>query len=187
MSRPITEHISDLPHASLNRSAREAVGFANMVEAVLNDLAHIDAHGLNRVEPGEGNDSKNQLQCYWTDITRADLDRCITRITTLARLGARVNVEDIASVESAMRASMAALRTLDIDLWRKFEQEGSQILSGPEAAQVETDGYAHSKSAKGHSTVIRNDETALEYTRKHKSAHRYMYGGAYLSERDMRA
>jgi hypothetical protein len=181
------EHASDLPHATLNRSAREAAGYANFVEAILSDLAHIEAHGLTRIEPGEGNDSKNQLQCYSTDIKPSMLARRVERIFTLARLGSKVNVEDLPTIEAAMRAAVSALRTLDIDLWRKFEQEGAQILSGPEAAQVETDGYAHSESRKGHSTVIRYDETALHYAKQHKSAHPYMHATAYLSERDMRA
>lgn len=181
------EHVSDLPHATLNRSAREAAGFANFCEAILSDLAHIEAHGLTRVEPGSGNDSKNQLQCYATDISARELASRVERVFTLARLGSKVHEDDLPKIEAAMRASMAALRTLDADLWAHFSAQGSQLLTGPEAAQVETDGYAWSSSNKGHSTVIRHDKTAQANERSHKSTHRYLSGGAYLSERDMRA
>ena len=187
MSRPIAERTTDLPHASLNRLCREAAGYANFVEAILSDLAHIDAEGLRRVDPGTGNDSKNQLQCYATDIDARILAQRINRLFTLARLGARVDVEDLPTVEAAGEAAMAAIRTLDADLWQTFCQQGSQLLTGPEAAQIETDGYAWSSSDKGHSTVIRYDETAQGNERSHKSTHRYLSGGAYLSERDMRA
>lgn len=185
MSRPTEELLTDLPHATLNRSAREAAGYANFVESILSDLAHIEAEGLRRIDPGTGNDSKNQLQCYATDISPRMLSARVERVFTLARLGSHVSTDDLPKVEAAMRAAMAALRTLDTELWAKFAQKGAQLLTGPDAAQIETDGYAWSSSDKGHSTVIRYDDSAQGHDKAHKSAHRYLHASAYLSERDM--
>lgn len=180
----MTAH-SDLPQGECNMRLRIATSFERFASAIIADNDYCRANGVKMIEPGTGNDSKNQLQVFETTLSIGRLTTTVERVRVLARLAARVSTDDIGTVERACEAALAQVKLLDANLWAHFESEGAQHLGGVEAAQLETDGFAWTASQKGHATEIRYREDVAPNEAAHKSTHAYLAQTAYLSERDM--
>lgn len=187
--------ITDLPHAAVNATLRCAIGFDRFVSAVIADNRHASQHGLTVIDAysspnGREGDCSAKIKTFPTTATRADYAPLIGRIRTLAVLAGRVTKlascdDDMPVIDRAARATFAQMSMIDGDLWRAFVASEKAHLDGPAAAILDTDGFAWTASRKGHATTIRNDASATNYVKSHKSSHYYLDGGASLSERDM--
>lgn len=182
--------MTDLPHATCNAGARVADAFLRFAQTVIADNLHARQHGLKIVDAyvnpdGREGDGSAKVKTFPTDLIVPTVFEAVERVKVLARLAARASADDQPTIERAMRASMAKLASLDSELWSAWVASEKAHMSGPDAAILEIDGFAWSSSRKGHSTVIRNDDSAQGYTRQHKASHAYLSTDGYVSEDDM--
>ena len=186
----LADDAASLPWESVNAAARVADAFLRFAETVIADNLHAKRHGLKIVDAyvnpdGREGDGSAKVKTYPTDLIVPEVFEAAQRVKTLARLAARCDRDDIPTVDKAARAALAALSMLDADLWGAWVASEKAHMSGPEAAILEIDGFAWTASRKGHSTVIRNDDTAQNYSKAHKASHAYLSADGYVSEDDM--
>ena len=155
-----------------------------------------DAYG-----PGLDEVVMRAIKTYTTHVTRDDMRPIMRAVSAYCALAGRVSKirarngaafnarkRDMAKVESAMRASLAQLASLDSKLWHVYTSEkGKQHLSGIAAASLEVDGHAWAdgKVCKGQTEGTRRDASAQAFIRNGKSFHSYVAATGSVSERDM--
>lgn len=186
----IAEDGQSYPWEALNAGARVAEAFLRFAETVIADNLHARRHGLTIVNAysnpdGREGDGSTKVKTYPTDLIVPEVFEAASKVKTLARLGARAHADDMPKIEAAQRAALAALGTLDTDLWSAWVASEKAHMPGPEAAILEVEGFAWTTSHKGHCTEIRYRDDAQSYTRQGKHYTRDMTPTAYVSEDDM--
>lgn len=179
-------------NATANAALMLAQAYGNFVrEAHAHDRGAISEHPQWPLAPmSERSDGRGRppaITYVWDfDLTPADVTRHLRAIATAARLASvtRKNEDacEIATRETVAR--MTRLFTADMRAYAAWNATDKTHLSGPEAALEDIDGTAWTASLKGRDASLRS----AGYNGMNRSEHQYAAtGGAYLSERDMRA
>lgn len=190
-----TDAADDLVNASANALFRVAFGFERFVSSVIADNLHAADAGvviLDALEPGDVRETASRMKVIPTDARMSDFAPIMSKLHTLAVLAGRVSKlesadDDMPRIVSAMQVEMSKLARVDFDLWDAFASSGKSHLTGPDAAILETSGFAWTASRKGHTTTVRYDASAERYIRSHKASHAYLPASGSLSERDIAA
>lgn len=180
-----------LPWEAVNACIRVAVSYSDFLRAVVRDNVHAAAKGLFVIDAyvnpdGREADGSKKCKTYPTDVAPVDAKRLVRSLRTLGTLAARVctDAEALETVERAATARLAELANLDRSLWGAWTTSEKAHLSGHEAALLDIDGTAWTKSRKGHVTEIRYRDDAQAFTRAAKTDQGYIQTHSF-SERDL--
>jgi len=179
---------TDLPHGLCNAMLRVAWGFERFALAVIRDNAFAARNGWqikNAYTRPNAREHEGQIKSYPTTVIAPEVAEITRGMRTLAILAARIDAEQVPTVETAMRAKLAQLGNLDRDLWNAWIGHEKAHMPSVDASLLEIDGYAWTASRKGHGTEIRYSESADKGMRAYKSLHAGATPTAFLSERDM--